>query len=286
MDDLEISYRLHSLIALQGEFVAKIQDTDAWWGVGGRKDTRPSVLDLIDNGTMDVRTAALLWLLAEHKTSFISAAVPQLAGKSTVATALIDFMPPKYDRVLSKGREEDFSFLETTEPSNTYILVPELSDHTPRYLWGENVQPLFEALRDGYSLIATMHAEDPQDLISQLNSPPASIPSDLVHHVQVVVNIWMDYGEYGIVRRVSKVSAITPGPNVITLGHRPDFDSPFEHVASDEVVAVLRQFTGLSEKGLEGEMAGREGTLRQWLRQLPLSVADVQAKIEGFYGSI
>ncbi len=263
--------------------MAKIQDTDAWWGTGGRKDGRPSVLDLIDNGTLDVRTAALLWLLAEHRTSFISAALPQLAGKSTVATALIDFMPPKYERVLSKGREEDFSFLETTEPSNTYILVPELSDHGPRYLWGDNVNRLFEALRDGYSLIATMHAESSNDLISQLNSPPASVPSDLVHHVQVVINIWMDYGEYGIVRRVSELSAITPGPNVITLGHKPDFDRPFEHVASEETRSVLCQFTGLSAEDLESEIAGREGALRQWLLQLPLSVADVQAKIEGFY---
>ena len=138
-------------------FVAKIQDTDAWWGTDGRKEGRPSVLDIIENGTMDVRTAALLWLLAEPKTSFISAAVPQLAGKSAVATVLIDFLPPKFQKVLSKGRDEDFSFLATAEPSKTYLLVPELSDHTPRYLWGDNVRPLFEALRDGYSFIATMH---------------------------------------------------------------------------------------------------------------------------------
>ncbi|MCH8062314.1 MAG: hypothetical protein IH861_07420 [Chloroflexi bacterium] len=265
--------------------MAKIQDTDAWWGTGGRKEGRPSVLDLIDNETMDVRTAALLWLLAEHKTSFISAAVPQLAGKSTIATTLIDFLPPKYERVLSKGRDEDFSFLETSEPSNTYVMVPELSDHTPRYLWGDNVRRLFEALRDGYSFIATMHAENPQHLISQLNSPPAGVPMDLVHHVQVVVNIWMDYGEHGIIRRVSEISALSPGPTVITLGRRLDLDGPFEHIASDETVAILKQFTGLSEDGLESALAGREETLRQWLLRLPLSVADVQAKIEGFYGS-
>ena len=103
--------------------------------------------------------------------------------------------------------------------------------------------------------------------------------------MQVVINIWMDYGEYGIIRRVSRISALSPGPNVITLGRRHDLDGPFEHVASAETVAVLRQFTGLSEKGLESDLAGREGTLSQWLLQLPLSVADVQRKIEGFYSS-
>lgn len=265
--------------------MAKIQDSDAWWGTGGRKEGRPSILDLIDNETLDVRTAALLWLLAEHKTSFISAAVPQLAGKTAVATSLIDFMPPKFQRELSKGSEEDFSFLETSEPSNTYILIPELSDHTPRYLWGDNVLRLFKALGDGYSFIATMHAEDPQDLISQLTAPPASVPSALVHHVQVVINIWMDYGDHGIVRRVSEVSAITPGPKVVSLGRKPDFDSPFEHVATDETVAVLRQFTGLSEEALESDLTGRVATLSQWLRELPLSVADVQRKIEEYYQS-
>ena len=285
LDEISFSCRLQPQLIPREKFVAKIQDTDAWWGVSGRKEGRPSILDLIDNGTLDVRTAALLWLLVEHKTSFISAAVPQLAGKTATATALMDFMPPKYEGVLSKGRDEDFSFLEMTEPSKTYILVPELSDHTPRYLWGDNVIRLFEALKDGYSFIATMHAENPQDLISQLESPPAGIPSDLVHHVQVVINIWMDYGEHGIVRRVSELSAITSGPKVITLGRKLNFDSPFEHVMSDEVVAVLRQFTGLSEDTIERDITGRVGTLTQWLRELPLSVADVQSKIEGFYDS-
>ena len=81
-------------------------DTPGWWGGEDRASGRPSLLGLIENGTMDLRTAALLWLLVDCKSSILAAAGPQLAGKTTLLTTLLDLMPPTYRRILTRGRQE------------------------------------------------------------------------------------------------------------------------------------------------------------------------------------
>jgi hypothetical protein len=60
----------------------------SWWGGENRASGRPSLLGLIDNGTMDTQTAALLWLLVDRGSSILAAAGPQLAGKTT--------LPPRF----------------------------------------------------------------------------------------------------------------------------------------------------------------------------------------------
>jgi hypothetical protein len=47
----------------------------------------------VANNTMDEHMAALLWAIAEEKRSFVSAAGPQNAGKSTVLFAMLDHVP-------------------------------------------------------------------------------------------------------------------------------------------------------------------------------------------------
>ena len=57
------------------------QAPSSWWGGPGRDENRLTILDLIRNDTLDVDTAALLWLLVDAKKSIVVAAAPQLAGK-------------------------------------------------------------------------------------------------------------------------------------------------------------------------------------------------------------
>ena len=156
------------------------QDEANWWGGHRRSDDRLTLLDLVRNHTLDLATAALLWLLVENKSSIVVAAAPQLAGKTTLLTALIDLMPPWHEEVYTRGQREDFAFLPDSDPLKTYILVPELSDHTPAYLWGDRVRTLFDALQSGHSTAATMHADTPEQVIAMLKAYPVDIPDTLL----------------------------------------------------------------------------------------------------------
>ena len=94
---------------------------DGWWGGQSRGENRLSLLDLIRINTLDVKTAALLWQLVEEKSSIIVASAPQRAGKTTLLSALIDFMPPSFEKAYTKGRDEDFAFLSKTDAEERAI---------------------------------------------------------------------------------------------------------------------------------------------------------------------
>ena len=126
--------------------MTNLDNANDWWGGEGRSQNRLSLLDLIGNETLSIELAALLWLFVENKTSILTAAGPQLAGKTTLLTALLDMAPRRYNSVLTQGRSEDCSFLDTTDAANTHVLVPDVSDTTPDYLWGESGSPLVHAV--------------------------------------------------------------------------------------------------------------------------------------------
>ena len=254
-----------------------------WWGGEGRGENRLTMLDLISNDTLSTRLAALLWLMVENKTSILTAAGPQLAGKTTLLTALLDLAPPRYSSVLTRGRAEDFSFLEDTDPATTYVLVPELSDHTHSYLWGPSVRTLFDALEHGYSMAATMHADAPEEVAQMLRQPPVAIPGELLHHLGVVINIRMMYGERGMVRRVSGATLVEPGPKFVRL---PTWNSEDGALAVSEpgqyreAVSML-----LGTRDLDALLAQHQETLEAWLSEGPHTSSSFTDRIAEFYAS-
>ena len=267
------------------------QDSPAWWGGHSRSDNRPTLLDLVRNNTLDLTLASLLWLMVEKKASIVAAAGPQLAGKTTLLSAVLDFMPPAYEDVLTRGSREDFSFLDHMEPSTTYILVPELSDHTPAYLWGDKVRALFDALDRGYSMVATIHADTPEQVLDMLSGSPVLVPGHLLHHVDFVANLSLSYGARGIVRRVGLLSAVLPGdragqvaPDIVSLARwRPETDT-FALETSDSALQTLGDSLRMSPAEIEPDLAERGTALRSWLDAAPTD-AELRLAVAEYYRS-
>ena len=112
------------------------------------------------------------------------------------------------------------SFLNSAVPDETYVLVAELSNHTPAYLWGDAVKKLFDALDQGYTMLATMHADVPEEALDILRDYPVFIPDYQLHRIGVVVNLVLMYGEHELIRRVSGVTLVTPGPSLVLPASR------------------------------------------------------------------
>lgn len=240
-------------------------NTPNWWGGEDRASGRPSLLALIENGTLDLRTAALLWLLLDRKSSILAAAGPQLAGKTTLLTTLLDLMSPAYQKILARGREEEFSFLGSAVPEETYLLVAELSDHTPAYLWGDAVKTLFHALDSGYSMLATMHADTPEEVLDILRDYPVFIPDTQLHQVGVVVNLVLMYGEHELIRRVSGVTLVAPGPSLVPLVDWDAKDESISHATDSKAMGALAKHLGMTVQEARTGIEQREDTLRDWL---------------------
>src|SRR5438132_2806319 len=140
----------------------------AWWGWSWEPPVPMSVSELVAAGDMDARTAAIAWLvLAGHGSVLIAAEQPH-SGKTTMLTALLDLLPARLERVYLRGGAETFEFLATARPAATLLLANELSSHLPVYLWGAKAVRAFGALRDGYALASTLHADSPAETIAQL----------------------------------------------------------------------------------------------------------------------
>lgn len=259
-----------------------------WWGRQYGGDQRLTLLDLVRNNTLDVESAALLWLLVEGKSSMVAAAAPRLAGKTTLVSALVDFMPPRYTKVYTRGQAEDFSFLAAAVPRDTYILVPELSDHTPAYLWGEGVRTLFKALERGYSVATTIHADTPGQVMAVLAGDPLSVPYSQLHRLDVIVNLRLTYGRRGMVRRVNQITLVAPGPRgqapkLLTLVVWDSRGDSFVHTQSAEARRMLARCLGMPEGEMDSALAHRIEQLKTWVSGGTVEAGEVQALVAQFY---
>lgn len=257
---------------------------DGLWGGENRGDNRLALTDLIANNTLDTSTAALLWLMVEKKLSFIVAAAPQRAGKTTLLSALLDLAPPSFTQVYTRGQDEDFSFLTTTEAANTYILVPEISNHTPDYLWGENVKTLFQAMDDGYSLAATVHADTPEEIVWMLGGAPLNIPFQQIANIDIVVNIALMYGENDFIRRISNMSLLTPDQNVRELVTWESDTDSFNRGTDSRAIDALAQRLHMSVSDVEADIASRSDTLQTWLEASPEDSEAFKKLVAQHYG--
>src|SRR5215467_10066354 len=101
--------------------------------------TQLSVAQLIALGSLDARTAALLWLLFEHHQSLIVSGPTDPTpgvGKTTTLNALLGFLPNGSTLVYTTGMYEDFEFTGQVQAETTCVLANEVSNHLPIYMWG------------------------------------------------------------------------------------------------------------------------------------------------------
>ena len=263
------------------------QIPSAWWGGERRDESRLTILDLIRNETLDVEAAALLWLLVAAKKSIVVAAAPQLAGKTTLLTALLDLMSPRYERVFARGRDEDFSFVSSTDPANTYVLVPELSDHTPAYLWGEGLRRLFRELERGYSVGATMHADTPQQVLAMLEGPPLFINRELLANIHVVVTLRLDRGPAEMTRRLVEIAIQAPdrSPPLTTLVSRDRRTDALTHDGTAEATAALSELLRMRAGDVGLDLEHRAATLQSWLDLGLLGTAEFLRLLDQYHAA-
>ncbi len=153
-----------------------------WWGVNGTDLFPPefSLVDLLNQQVFSPEIGALLWALLSHRASMMVVGGYQSgSGKTTTLTALTACLPADTELVFTRGREEDFSWASKT-PESSYVLVNEFSDHTSRYLWGRSAAEVFHLAQKGFSFAGTMHALSIDEVIGNIQSPPVSIPGDVL----------------------------------------------------------------------------------------------------------
>jgi hypothetical protein len=165
-------------------------------------------VELIRVGTLDAELAATIWLLVEARVPLLVAGETRGVGKTTLLTALLDFVPPSVNLVELRGVEETFDWLPQASelgwpgtprrtkapfrPDDTIIVAAELSDHTPAYTWGNAARLVVRAAAIGYGLAATIHGDSLDDVFVALGSSPTRLTDDELSRLGVVLVLRRD----------------------------------------------------------------------------------------------
>ena len=279
---------------------------EGWWGYHWTLPRPMSAVEIVGSGSLDARLMAILWAVTSRRRSVMLSSEAPRAGKTTTLSALVDFLPPGTVGVFLRGWRGDFDWTDEIGPEQGYVLVNEMSDHLPIYVWGRNARGALEMAGRGYGMGATMHADSLDEALALLRDQLGASDADLAG-----LTIYLQYSAYftpaGMYRRVEeawhlrldedgvlapvRLAALEGGRSPSLTGAQRDPEPPM--LASDggrsgrplihdhAAYAVLAASLGLEADALEAELAARSDYLAA-LAELgicdPASVANALAQ--------
>ncbi len=132
---------------------------EGWWGYHWAPPEPMSAVEIVGSGAIDRRLMAVLWAVVARRGSVMLASEAPQAGKTTTLSALVDFLPAGTVGIFLRGWYADFGWTDEIGPDRGYLLINELSDHLPIYVWGRTAQGALRLAGEGYGMGATMHAD-------------------------------------------------------------------------------------------------------------------------------
>jgi hypothetical protein len=176
---------------------------EGWWGYHWEPPTPMSAVELIGTPTIDSRLMATLWaVVARRRSVMLSSEAPQ-AGKTTLLSSLVDFLPDGTTGVFVRGWWEEYDWLDEVEPGTGYLLINEMSDHLPIYVWGRAARGALILAGKGWGLGATMHADSLPEAINSLRGSLGATDADLAG-----LTVYLQYSAYatpaGMYRRIEE----------------------------------------------------------------------------------
>ena len=238
-----------------------------WWGYHWTPAQPRSLPWLVNHEMFDTVTAAFLSLAVEARTSLIVVSEPHEAGKTTLLTALLDFLPDGTQPVYLRGWYERFAFLEHYPPTQAYVLCNEISAHLPTYLWGHGVRRMFDAVAAGYPLATTMHATSAANAIEQLTTYPLEVPAEHLSGLDLIVTIGVGYASNRLLRRVTRIERVRPfdeSVRIELLAEREPLRGDLRYQIG-RFIGVLAAWYDCSDSDAAALLAKRTRDLEGWI---------------------
>lgn len=262
-----------------------------------------SVAQLIASGSLDARTAALLWLLVEkHQSLIVSGPTDPTPGigKTTTLNALLEFLPGGSTLAYTAGMYEDFSFKEQVTPETTCVLANEVSDHLRIYMWGRVARTLLRLPQEGYAIATSCHADTIDDVMNMLLGDLRLTTAD-ARRLGVIVNIGLVGRVWPPKRRFLSVyfaepdesadastsapsgrGAIAARPNLLCLASwDPATDT--QVCATDETLTALASALGIERAAFDAALTRRETVLSEQAQGKGSSPRVFRAAVEALH---
>jgi len=192
--------------------------------------------ELITNNTFSLKMLAYLWLCIENNKSLIFAG-GTASGKTSSLNAVSFFIPPMAKIVSIEDTREITLYHENWIPGVTrnpvtkggegevtmFDLLKAALRQRPEYILlgevrGEEALTLFQAMNTGHTTYSTIHAEDPQSVVSRLENEPINVPPVMLQALDIIsVQIQTSVGGRRVRRANTLVEIIGIDPQTKNL---------------------------------------------------------------------
>lgn len=127
-----------------------------------------SLIDLLDDGSVDLPLAGYLAATMRGGASLLVGAKPGGAGKTTVMCALLNFVPD--DVTLQAVDDAALSQAAQKPPGEVCYVAHEISPATYyyAYVWGRDAEAFFCLAADGHLIASNLHADTLDETHEQL----------------------------------------------------------------------------------------------------------------------
>ena len=268
-----------------------------------------TMINLIQFKTVDVETAAFLWLAVEGMQVFPSNILVSggtSSGKTTFLNCLSMFVRPT-DRVLTiedtaelKLPLEHWIRMETRAPSiegtgeigMDILLKNSLRMRPDRIIVGEvrhaEAFTLFTAMNTGHQgSMGTIHANSGEETLIRLMSPPMNVPEQMATALNLIIVLnKINVPKVGLKRRVTEIAEVTGA-------RKPELHLIYEWDAEkDDIVCVdrnsivkklIHKYSGVSLSGLDEEMDIRKELLSEAAKKDISSINSFATFLKKYY---
>jgi flagellar protein FlaI len=246
-----------------------------------------TIVDLIENETINENIAAYLWLLMENKMSVMIIGATG-AGKTTALNATACLIRPNH-KIISVEEVAEINLPHENWTSNIarsgfgvedegeitlYDLIKSAVRHRPDLIIvgevrGEEAYVLFQALATGHGGLCTLHAEDVDTAIKRLTQPPMSIPASIIPLMNCVISVknvrtpvFLESGKRLSSRKFTNVTEIKDSSNfqeVFTWN--PSSDTFQESIAQSYLLKKMASSLDIPMEKLTDEVEYRKRVL-------------------------
>ncbi|MBD3203813.1 hypothetical protein GF327_05935 [Candidatus Woesearchaeota archaeon] len=169
-------------------------------------ETPWTIVDFLENKTIDYWTASLLWLALQYELSILIAGGTG-SGKTSFLNVLCNFFPPN-QRIISIEDTRELRLPDNLHwvPMQSRQANPEgkgeitmldcmvntLRMRPDRIIVGEvrrakEIEVMFEAMHTGHSVYTTVHASNVEETFARLTNPPINLPQNLLTSLGLIV---------------------------------------------------------------------------------------------------
>jgi flagellar protein FlaI len=271
-----------------------------------------TIIDLIENETINESIAAYLWLLVENKMPIMIIGATG-AGKTTALNAIACLIQPSY-KIISVEEVAEINLPHENWTSNIarsgfgtqsegeitlYDLIKSAVRHRPDLIIvgevrGEEAYVLFQALATGHGGLCTMHADDVDTAVKRLTQPPMNIPSSIIPMMNSVIvvrrvrtPIFLESGKRLSSRKFVRVSEIKdPSTLMDVFSWNASSDSFQESIADSVMMKKIATRLDISLERLLSEFEYRKHVLLDMVEHNIRDYRNVNRVLSKYYNSL